>query len=64
MLEDGGWNVASDLLGLSRLRRRERELRGRYGDTAADAYAGGVTWGIYQLLDKLCPTVYLWERRA
>ena len=64
MLEDGEWDVAGDLLRLARLRRREPELRARDGDAFADAYAGSVTWGIYQLLGKLWPTVYVWERRV
>ena len=25
---------------------------------------GAAPWGVYQLLGKLCPTVYVWERRA
>ena len=29
---------------------------------AVDAALGGLIWGIYQLLGKLCPTVYVWER--
>ena len=35
------------------IRRRRRRRRGR-----------GLAWGVYQLLGKLCPTVYVWERRA
>jgi SAM-dependent methyltransferase len=64
MLEDGEWDVRRDLLELARLRRRDAELVARYGGAAVDAAAGGLTWGVYQLLGKLCPTVYVWERRA
>jgi SAM-dependent methyltransferase len=64
MLEDGTWDVAEALLGLSRLRRRQRELADAYGEAAVAAYRGGQLWGVYQLIGKLCPTVYVWERRA
>jgi ubiquinone/menaquinone biosynthesis C-methylase UbiE len=64
MIEDGTWDAAETLLGLSRLRRREREFVEAYGEGAVAAYRGGQLWGIYQLLGKLCPTVYVWERRA
>ena len=64
MLEDADWDVAQDLLKLARLRRREPQLVELYGAAAVDAAAGGLAWGVYQLLGKLCPTVYVWERRA
>ncbi|MFL5935734.1 MAG: class I SAM-dependent methyltransferase [Gaiellaceae bacterium] len=64
MLEGDQWDVRQDLLRLARLRRREAELVERYGEDAVAAAAGGLTWGVYQLLGKLCPTVYVWERRA
>jgi SAM-dependent methyltransferase len=58
MIEDETWNPGADLLRLSRLRRRATD-----GEHAA-AYAAGLRWGIYQLLGKLCPTVYLWRKDA
>jgi SAM-dependent methyltransferase len=64
MLEDGSWDVRESLLGVSRLRRREQELVEAYGEAAVAAYRGGQLWGIYQLLGKLCPTIYVWERHA
>ena len=64
MLEDGTWDVRQDLLKLARLHRRNAGLVERYGHDAVDAAAGGLAWGVYQLLGKLCPTVYAWERRA
>lgn len=64
MLEDGSWDVARDLLELARLRRREHELKGVHGETAVGAAAGDRLWGVYQLLGKLCPTIYVWERDA
>ena len=64
MIEGGTWDVAETLLGLSRLRRSEQELNDAYGESALAAYRGGQLWGVYQLLGKLCPTIYVWERRA
>jgi ubiquinone/menaquinone biosynthesis C-methylase UbiE len=64
MIEDGSWNPTEDLLQLSRLHRRERELVDRYGETRVAAFTADRTWGVYQLLGKLRPTVYLWRRDA
>jgi SAM-dependent methyltransferase len=64
MLEDADWDVSQDLVKLARLRRREPQLVELYGAAAIDAAVGGLAWGVYQLLGKLCPTVYVWERRA
>ncbi|HZC29441.1 MAG TPA: methyltransferase domain-containing protein, partial [Gaiellaceae bacterium] len=64
MVEDGAWDAGADLLRLSRLRRREDELVDRHGATRIAAYRGGKIWGIYQLLGKLFPTVYVWRRDA
>jgi len=61
-IEDGTWDVAEELLQLARLRRRESDLVEAYGAPAVEAAAGGLIWGVYQLLGKLCPTVYAWER--
>jgi len=57
MIEDGTWNPAQDLLQLARLARGDFA---EYHDTAIAAARGGLLWGIYQLLGKLCPTVYVW----
>jgi len=64
MIEDGTWNPGDDLLRLSRLRRRASELRERHGATRVAAYAAGRVWGVYQLLGKTCPTIYVWRRDA
>jgi hypothetical protein len=64
MLEDGKWDVAADLLTLSRLNRRERDLVERHGGARVEAVRGDLFWGIYQLLGKLCPTMYVLRRRA
>jgi SAM-dependent methyltransferase len=62
MIEDETWNPTEDLLRIARLRRSE--FAERYGEAAVAAARGGLLWGIYQLLGKLCPTVYVWERRG
>jgi SAM-dependent methyltransferase len=56
MLEDGTWSANDDLLRLSRLRRSGANL----DDPRVAAYAAGCAWGIYQLLGKTSPTVYVW----
>jgi SAM-dependent methyltransferase len=61
MIEDETWDPAADLLRLSRV-RRSAELRA--ADEHIAAYVAGRRWGIYQLLGKLCPTVYLWQKDA
>jgi SAM-dependent methyltransferase len=64
MLEDGSWDAASDLLALSRLKRREPEFVEQFGRAAVEAERGGLLWGIYQILGKTCPTIYVLERHA
>ena len=64
MIEDATWDPAEDLLRLSRLHRREQELVERHGAARVAAYAAARAWGVYQLLGKLRPTVYLWQRDA
>jgi sarcosine/dimethylglycine N-methyltransferase len=54
MLEDGTWDAGEDLLHLARLRR------GGFDGPAATAAFAGLAWGVYQMLGKLCPTVYVW----
>jgi ubiquinone/menaquinone biosynthesis C-methylase UbiE len=62
MIEDGTWDVAADLLALSRLHRRERDAVEQYGRAPVEAARGGLLWGVYQLLGKLCPTIYVLRR--
>ncbi len=61
-LEDGSWDAVADLLALSRLNRREPELVERYGRAAVEAIRGGLLWGIYQILGKTCPSIYVLRR--
>ena len=62
MAESGHWNVTGEVLELARLERHRDELVAQYGKDAVDAEWGGLAWGLYQVLGKLCPTVYVWTR--
>jgi sarcosine/dimethylglycine N-methyltransferase len=64
MIEEGSWDPGRDLLRLSRLRRREASVVEHYGAARVATYAAGLRWGIYQLLGKLAPTIYVWRRDA
>jgi SAM-dependent methyltransferase len=64
MLEDADWDANADLLALARLHRDRNAFVDRYGAAAVYAAEGGLLWGVYQLLGKLCPTVYVWEKRG
>ena len=58
MLEQGTWSASEELLELARLRR------GGFDGVDAEAAWGGAVWGIYQLLGKTCPTVYVWSKAS
>ena len=61
-LETGDHKTVDHLLRVARLRRREGEFVGRYGRASYEAALWGSIWGVYQLLGKLCPTVYVLEK--
>jgi ubiquinone/menaquinone biosynthesis C-methylase UbiE len=61
-LEAGDRRTVDDLLRAARLRRREAELVDRFGRERYEAALGGSIWGVYQLLGKLSPTVYVLEK--
>jgi ubiquinone/menaquinone biosynthesis C-methylase UbiE len=63
-LENGKLWAVEDLLTLARLRRQEQALVARFGRARYEATYGGCLWGIYQMLGKLCPTVYIVEKRG
>jgi ubiquinone/menaquinone biosynthesis C-methylase UbiE len=63
MIEEGSWDPREDLLLLSRLRRRYDELVDEHGITEVEVETVSALWGIYQLLGKLCPTIYVLERK-
>lgn len=60
--EEGSTALLEDLLAVARMRRSEPALVARYGRAQYEATYAGSLWGIYQMLGKLQPTVYLLER--
>jgi SAM-dependent methyltransferase len=60
--EEGRNDLANDLLWVARMRRREAELVARFGRDHYQAQYAGCLWGIYQMLGKLQPTVYVLEK--
>jgi hypothetical protein len=64
MIEEGSWDPREDLLLLSRLRRRYEELVEEHGVVEVEVSMVSAMWGIYQLLGKLCPTIYVLERQG
>ncbi len=55
MIEDGTWDPTDALLRLARMRRLGI-------DSPIDR--ADLSWGIYQLLGKTCPTVYVWSKTS
>jgi SAM-dependent methyltransferase len=60
--EAGDHGLLDDLLAVARLGRREDEFVARFGRPAVEAARGDKLWGIYQMLGKLCPTLYRLRR--
>jgi SAM-dependent methyltransferase len=61
-LEGGGSDIVESLLRISRMRRREETLVRDHGRDFYEAALAGDTWGAYQILGKLCPTIYLMRK--
>jgi hypothetical protein len=61
-LEGGDRDLVNDLLRVARMRRTQDPLIARYGKGRYEAIYCGALWGIYQMLGKLCPAVYLLEK--
>jgi SAM-dependent methyltransferase len=55
MIEDGEWDPTLALLRIARMRRLGIDSPLDRADFA---------WGIYQLLGKTCPTVYVWSKTS
>jgi sarcosine/dimethylglycine N-methyltransferase len=54
MIEDGEWDANDALLRISRMRRLGID---------SPPNAADLMWGVYQLLGKLEPTIFVWRRR-
>jgi SAM-dependent methyltransferase len=63
-IEDGDVDTAAGLLAIARLDRQRPELVTRFGAEAVDVARNGFLWGVYQMIGKLEPTVYVWEHGA
>ena len=57
--EEGSTALLEDLLGVARMRRSETTLVAQYGREHYEATYASSLWGIYQMLGKLQPTIYL-----
>ncbi len=57
--EEGSTALLDNLLWVARMRRSETELVARVGRERYEATYTGCLWGIYQMLGKLQPTIYL-----
>ncbi len=55
MIENGEWDANDALLRIARMRRLGI-------DSPVDG--ADLAWGIYQMLGKLCPTVYVWSKTS
>ena len=57
--DEGSTALLDDLLSVARMRRSEARLVADYGRARYEATYASSLWGIYQMLGKLQPTVYL-----
>ena len=55
MIEDGEWDTNDALLRIARMRRL---------GIVNPVDGADLVWGVYQLLGKLCPTVYVWSKTS
>jgi SAM-dependent methyltransferase len=60
--EDGGGRTCRQLLHASRLLRNRPAYQEQFGAEAYEAMLGNCLWGVYQMIGKLNPRVYLLRR--
>src|SRR5438045_8752842 len=64
----GGGGLGSGLSTFDKLMRAEQLIRGEQalrkelGDAAYEAALADCLWGVYQMIGKLCPTIYVLRR--
>ncbi len=63
-IEGGSADLLEALLRIARMRRREAELVRQFGRTFYEVSYADNLWGIYQMLGKLCPTVYVLKKQS
>jgi hypothetical protein len=54
--------TTNDLIAYARLRRNRAALVAEFGSVLYEIAAADCLWGVYQMLGKLCPTVYLLDK--
>lgn len=57
--EDGTRTTSQQLLTIARLRRDRERMIATFGEDFYVGELGNCTWGVYQMLGKLCPTLYV-----
>ena len=60
--EGGDTSLLEELLCIARLRRSASELIEQFGRSRYDVTYVECLWSIYQMLGKLCPTVYILQK--
>jgi SAM-dependent methyltransferase len=60
--EDGAGRTCRQLLHVSRLLRNRPAYQERFGAAAYEAMLGNCLWGVYQMIGKLNPRVYVLRR--
>jgi SAM-dependent methyltransferase len=60
--EDGRGRTRRQLLHVSRLLRNRPAYQERFGEAAYEAMLGNCLWGVYQMIGKLNPRVYVLRR--
>lgn len=62
--EDGTRLTSNQLLHIARLRRRRDDYVQTLGRKAYESELANCYWGVYQMLGKLCPQVYVLQKPA
>jgi len=61
--EDGSHKTSGQLLRIARMRRNRDKLIPLLSETHYNVEIADCLWGVYQMIGKLCPTVYVLEKR-
>jgi ubiquinone/menaquinone biosynthesis C-methylase UbiE len=59
--EDGTHTTSQQLLRIARMRRDRERLIAELGRDAYECELANCQWGVYQMLGKLCPMIYVLE---
>ncbi|MCH8162270.1 MAG: hypothetical protein IIB88_10300, partial [Chloroflexi bacterium] len=61
-VEDGSRHTSENLLRAARLLRGSEAVKKRLGEKTYAFAVADQFWGVYQMIGKLCPTVYVLRR--